>query len=89
MPVTLGAKRRRTLPCYSDGAVAVKPSLVFRMDFSVEVEPVGVVDELIEDGVGEGRFADVVMPGFDRELAGDYVESSVKFPGLFSAVLDA
>ena len=25
----------------------------------------------VEDGVGEGGFADVDMPGFDRELAGD------------------
>ena len=27
--------------------------------------------EPVEDGVGEGGFADVVMPGIDRELAGD------------------
>ena len=29
------------------------------------------MDEPVEDGVGEGRFADVVMPDHDRALAGD------------------
>ena len=29
------------------------------------------MDEPVEDGVGEGRFADVIVPGLDRELAGD------------------
>ena len=31
----------------------------------------GVVDEAIEDGVGEGRITDCGVPGVDRQLAGD------------------
>ena len=31
----------------------------------------GVVDQAVEYGVGEGRFADEVVPAVDRELAGD------------------
>ncbi len=31
----------------------------------------GVVDDAVEDGVGEGGIADDVMPFLDRELAGD------------------
>src|SRR5947208_182267 len=31
----------------------------------------GVVDDPIEDGVGEGRLADQVVPAVDRALAGD------------------
>src|ERR1035438_7406955 len=36
-----------------------------------EVEAVGVVNEAVEDGVGEGRIADDVAPLIDRDLAGD------------------
>ena len=28
-----------------------------------------VVDDAVEDGVGEGRFADQVVPAVDRDLA--------------------
>ena len=31
----------------------------------------GVVQQAVEDGVGQGGFAEVVVPVFDRELAGD------------------
>ena len=31
----------------------------------------GVVDEAVEDGVGEGRLTDEIVPAVDRELAGD------------------
>jgi hypothetical protein len=34
-------------------------------------EPVGVVNEAVEDGVGEGRIADDLAPLLDRNLAGD------------------
>ena len=36
-----------------------------------ELETIGVVDEAIEDGIGEGWLADEVVPGFDGELTGD------------------
>ena len=38
---------------------------------AVEFEAVGVVDQAVEDSVGKGRFVDDVVPGRDRELAGD------------------
>ena len=31
----------------------------------------GVVDDAVEDGVGQGRIADQVVPSVDRDLAGD------------------
>lgn len=31
----------------------------------------GIVQEAVEDGVGEGCFADVIVPVVDRELTGD------------------
>jgi len=39
--------------------------------FSFQDEAVGVVDEAVEDGVGQRRIADDVVPVFDRNLAGD------------------
>src|SRR5712691_7919089 len=36
-----------------------------------EVDPVGVVDEAVENGVGVGGIADQRMPLVDRQLAGD------------------
>ena len=31
----------------------------------------GVVNDPVEDGVGEGGFTDQIMPAIDRDLAGD------------------
>jgi len=39
-----------------------------------ELEAVGVVDEAIEDGIGEGGIADEIVPGFDRQLTAISVE---------------
>ena len=39
--------------------------------FPFQDEAVGVVDEAVEDGVGQRRIADDVVPVFDRNLAGD------------------
>ena len=33
--------------------------------------PVGVVNEAVEDGVGEGRFVDDGVPCVDGQLTGD------------------
>ena len=38
---------------------------------ALQVEPMGVVDEAIEDGIGQGRVADDIVPLLDRQLAGD------------------
>ena len=43
----------------------------FSHAFSSHGEPVGVVDEAVQDGVGERRVADGVAPLVDGELAGD------------------
>ena len=37
---------------------------------ALEGEPVGVVDQAIEDGVGDGGIADDLVPVLDRQLAG-------------------
>src|SRR5260370_25461133 len=38
---------------------------------ALELQAVGVVNDAVENGVGEGRLADQVMPALDRDLAGD------------------
>jgi hypothetical protein len=38
---------------------------------AAELQTMSVVDDAVEDGVGQGRFADQVMPFVDRDLAGD------------------
>ena len=37
----------------------------------IQFQPIGIVDNAIEDGVGEGRFADDVVPLVGRQLTGD------------------
>ena len=36
-----------------------------------EGQPVGVMDEAVQDGIGQGRIADGLVPVLHRELAGD------------------
>src|SRR5215510_1678220 len=38
---------------------------------SVEIQPVGGVHEAIEDGIGDGRIWDQLVPMLDGDLAGD------------------
>lgn len=38
---------------------------------SFQVEPVGVVDQPVQDGVGEGGSVQIEVPLLDRQLAGD------------------
>ena len=38
---------------------------------AAELQAMGIVDDAVEDGIGEGRFADQVVPFVDRDLAGD------------------
>jgi hypothetical protein len=44
----------------------VSRPVVLRIEGPSSLEPVGVVNEAVEDGVGEGRFADDVVPDIDR-----------------------
>src|SRR5207253_10734795 len=37
----------------------------------VQFQPIGVMDDAIEDGVGEGRLTDDLVPLVEGELAGD------------------
>ena len=39
--------------------------------FSGELDPVGVVDDSVENGVGERRDANHIVPAIDGNLAGD------------------
>ena len=36
-----------------------------------ELDAIGVVNDAIEDGIGERRIADDLVPAVDRQLAGD------------------
>ena len=38
---------------------------------AAEFQSIGVVHNAVEDGVGEGGFADDIVPGCERQLAGD------------------
>jgi hypothetical protein len=38
---------------------------------AAQLQTMGVVDDAVEDGVGQGRLADQVVPFVDRDLAGD------------------
>src|SRR5271154_1563904 len=61
----------------SGGLGDVKASAGFGFSHAVsgEVEAVGVVDEAVEDGVGEGGVADDFAPLIDGNLAGDQCRS--------------
>ena len=39
--------------------------------FSFQINGVSVMDEAVEDGIGEGGVADEFMPLLDRQLRGD------------------
>ena len=39
--------------------------------FAGKGQPVSVMDKAVQDGIGQGRIADGLVPVFDRELAGD------------------
>ncbi len=45
--------------------------VAFSHGFSSQMYLVGVVDEAIQDGIGQGRIIDEFMPVIDRELAGN------------------
>lgn len=50
---------------------AVCGRLLFAHGITREFDAFGVVDEAIEDGVGEGGVLELAVPEFDGELAGD------------------
>lgn len=60
--------RRRVLGCRRRGSFAV---LAFAHRLAGEFDHFAVVDQSIEDSVGEGRILELAVPELDRELAGD------------------
>ena len=51
-------------------------SILLSAGRALHLDPVRVVDEAVEDGVGDGGMGDVVVPVFDGQLAGDDGRSS-------------
>src|SRR6516164_7583095 len=45
--------------------------LLLAQAVAAELQAMRVVDDAVEDRVGEGRFADQIVPAVDRDLAGD------------------
>src|SRR5258708_27632967 len=45
--------------------------LLLAQTVALELQAMGVVDDPVKDGVGEGGLADQVVPAVDRDLAGD------------------
>src|SRR5215472_16730216 len=45
--------------------------LLLAQAVTAELQPMSVMDDAVEDGIGEGRFADQIVPAVDRALAGD------------------
>jgi len=50
---------------------------VFPHGFAFQRDGVGVVDQSVEDGVGEGGIAQVFVPVGDRQLRGDQGRASL------------
>jgi hypothetical protein len=43
----------------------------FSQAVSGQIDAIGIVDDAVEDGVGERRDSDHLVPAVDRNLAGD------------------
>src|SRR5436190_23436455 len=74
MPATLEYELSCRRHIRSVGALVVKLLALgggFAEALALEREPVGIVHEPIEDGVGDGGIADDLVPVLDRKLAGD------------------
>ena len=67
----VGAKRRWWILVLSHSSEMRSRRLGFSHRLSLQADLVGVVDEAVEDGVGQGGIADVLVPVFDGQLAGD------------------
>jgi hypothetical protein len=53
------------------GGAPLAQAVAFKLD------AVGVVDNAVEDGVGQRRVADDLVPALDRQLAGDQQRADV------------
>lgn len=52
-------------------SLSCRGRVLFAQRVALELEAMGVVHDAIEDGVGDGRLGDDVVPAVDRNLAGD------------------
>ena len=59
------------------GSSRVVGGTVLAQAVARQVDPVGVVDEAVEHGIGQGRGADHLVPAVDWHLAGDQHRSGV------------
>ena len=66
----VGAKRRWVFLILTDPSVSVKV-LFLSYGTSFELNSVSVVNQSVQDGIGNGGVPDMIMPVFDRELTGD------------------
>ena len=66
----VGAKRRWGFLILTDSLVSVK-FLFLSHGTSFELNAVSIVNQTAQDGIGDGRVPDVVMPMIRGELAGD------------------
>ena len=63
--------------CVVRGSSLVVLSSGFAQALTTEFDAVGVVNDTIEDGIGNGGIADDLVPVFERQLAGDEYRSDV------------
>ena len=62
---------------WSDRSSGGLRRLAFAQALAGEFDAVGVVHHAIEDGIGERRDADDVVPAVDRHLAGDQERAGI------------
>ena len=78
-PATPEARSRVDVVIRSVGRLGVKLVMLggcFSEALALEREPVSVVHQPIENGIGESWITDDLVPMFDRELAGDHGRSA-------------
>ena len=66
----VGAKRRWDFLILTDPSVSVK-FLFLSHGSSFQLNSVSIVNQSVQDGIGDGRVPDMIMPVFNRELTGD------------------
>src|SRR5690242_7007824 len=59
---------RKPLPGHLTGQLCIRLSPVLTHRIAAHLNAVGVVNETVEDAVGGGRIADLLVPACDRQL---------------------
>ena len=71
LPQPAAAPKRGEDPREARSPLELRRAVFAPHGLAFQVEAVGVVDQAIQDGVGEGRVAEGVVPDLGFELAGD------------------